>query len=132
VIPHQQAATLRSSTKQGFGVPRRVLFGGDTIRSTVPPSLSWTTSQLYSSFRNQEDKDDVSINQFTSTSTTSKNTDDIRNKQEYQERIEEIQRQRFDRAANKTSTPQELVRLGIACCFALLILVVALKNVMPE
>jgi hypothetical protein len=123
VIPRQQLQ-FTTGAKQEVGFPRRVLFGGNTINTAA-----WTPSLLYTSQRNQDDKDDVSINQFTSTSNTNKS--DIR-KQEYQKTIEEMQRKRFDRAANKTSTPQELVKLGILCCFALLLIVLALKSVMPE
>jgi hypothetical protein len=141
MLPRQQSrlTTRISTTKQRFGFPRRD--AATLLPKNVNTQAHRTTSQLCSSLRNKDNrdnKDDVSINQFTSTSTTiskNENEEHIRKQRRiYQEQIEEMQRQRFDRrAANKnTSTPQELVRLGIACCFALLLIVVALKGVMPE
>jgi hypothetical protein len=126
VIPHQQAQfTERSSTKQGCRFPRRVFRHGDaatlrttntqTTRSTVhPPPPCWTLSRLSSSFRNQDDKDDVSINVIQS--TTSNN--DIQ-KQEYQAQVEEMQRQRRASNPNVKSSLQTLVRIGILCFFVI-------------
>jgi hypothetical protein len=130
VIPHQQTAQFSfTSAKQRF--PKRRVFrngnaavtllptsmNAQTTRSTVHASPCRYTLRLSSSLRNQDDKDDVSSNLLVSTSTNSNN--DIR-KQEYQAQVEEMQRQRRNRAANISSSTQDLVLVGVACFLLLL------------
>jgi hypothetical protein len=140
VTPSQQTQ-FTSSAKQGFGVPRRTFCNGDAATTTLLPRNGNTQAtrsavplpprcalQLSSSSRNQDNKDNVSINLVTSTSTTSNNNDDIRNKEEYQAQVTEIQRLRRNRATNKSSTTQVLVSLGVLCCFIVLFVVVTLNG----
>lgn len=139
VIPHQQAmlTSCSSNIKQGFGyavtllptnVNVNVNVNNQATRSAVNPPPCCAL-RLFSSFRNQDDKDDVSTNVFASTSTTSNN--DIR-KEEYQAQVEEMQRQRRDCGiANKSSTKTDLVRLGIVCCLLLLVIALILKGGTP-